>query len=183
MSVQATTPCMGRDCPVLPSHKGTMFKSLRLSGGVLQRGWKEPATVAVRWQVVVPKAFRNVVLHTVHGTPGSGDFGLTHWVWQNAAQPSPGLLLGPTKTICGGLLLACDECTARRGPPARSRAELQQFPVGLSMERVGIDVLGPFVSRTGVIGMSSQQWTTSLRHAPLPSTPRVMGWLKGSIEP
>uniref|UniRef100_A0A674E9Q2 Gypsy retrotransposon integrase-like protein 1 n=1 Tax=Salmo trutta TaxID=8032 RepID=A0A674E9Q2_SALTR len=38
----------------------------------------------------------------------------------------------------------CDNCTARKGPPGRSHAQLQQFPVGAPMERVGVDVVGPF---------------------------------------
>ncbi|KAK6304839.1 hypothetical protein J4Q44_G00254250 [Coregonus suidteri] len=38
----------------------------------------------------------------------------------------------------------CDNCTARKGPPGRSHAQLQQFPAGAPMERVGVDVVGPF---------------------------------------
>ena len=37
----------------------------------------------------------------------------------------------------------CDPCTARKGPPGRSHAPLQQFLVGGPMERVAVDVVGP----------------------------------------
>ena len=38
----------------------------------------------------------------------------------------------------------CDTCTAQKGPAQRSHAPLQQYLVGAPMERVGVDVLGPF---------------------------------------
>uniref|UniRef100_A0A669CTB7 Integrase catalytic domain-containing protein n=1 Tax=Oreochromis niloticus TaxID=8128 RepID=A0A669CTB7_ORENI len=38
----------------------------------------------------------------------------------------------------------CDTCTAQKGPTQRSTAPLQQYLVGAPMERVGVDVLGPF---------------------------------------
>eukprot|EP00064_Thunnus_orientalis_P011661 superscaffoldBa00001704_g11692 len=88
---------------------------------VLQRGWKEPATGETRWQVVVPRALREVVLQAVHGAPGLGHFGVG-------------------KTL---------RRTARKGPTDRFHALLQQLPAGCPMERVGIDVLGPFPHTEG----------------------------------
>ncbi|KAF7654557.1 hypothetical protein LDENG_00068330 [Lucifuga dentata] len=38
----------------------------------------------------------------------------------------------------------CDACTAKKGPTRRSHAPLQQYQVGAPMERVGVDILGPF---------------------------------------
>uniref|UniRef100_A0A672I094 Gypsy retrotransposon integrase-like protein 1 n=1 Tax=Salarias fasciatus TaxID=181472 RepID=A0A672I094_SALFA len=38
----------------------------------------------------------------------------------------------------------CDPCVARKGPTGRSQAPLQQFPVGCPMDRVGIDITGPY---------------------------------------
>lgn len=37
----------------------------------------------------------------------------------------------------------CESCTAKKGPPKESIAQLQQFPVGTPMERVGVDIVGP----------------------------------------
>ena len=53
-----------------------MFAELRLCDGVLQRGWKGAATGETLWQVVVPKTLRETALQSVHGTPGSGHFGV-----------------------------------------------------------------------------------------------------------
>ncbi|KAJ8333691.1 hypothetical protein SKAU_G00410100 [Synaphobranchus kaupii] len=38
----------------------------------------------------------------------------------------------------------CDSCTAWKGPAQRSHAPLQQYLVGAPMERVAVDILGPF---------------------------------------
>ncbi|KAK2898063.1 hypothetical protein Q8A73_014443 [Channa argus] len=38
----------------------------------------------------------------------------------------------------------CDDCTAQKGPTQRSRGPVQQYLVGAPMERVGVDILGPF---------------------------------------
>lgn len=60
------------------------FEALRVRDGVLQRAWKEE-----RWQVVVPRALREAVLKTSHGT---------------TSPPSPRVLLGAIKKGCRGLL-------------------------------------------------------------------------------
>lgn len=117
-----------------------MFGALRLQEGVLQRGWKEPATGETRWQVVVPKTLRGVVLQAVHGGPGSGHFG----VGKTLRRLRQGFYWGQHRRDVEDYCRRCDSCTAKKGPTDRSHAQLQQFPVGGPMERVGIDVLGPF---------------------------------------
>ncbi len=45
----------------------------------------------------------------------------------------------------------CDVCTAQKGPSRRSHAPLQQYLVGAPMERIGVDILGPFpVTEAGI---------------------------------
>jgi len=43
----------------------------------------------------------------------------------------------------------CELCTAKKGPTQRSHAPLQQYLVGAPMERVGVDILGPFPTTDG----------------------------------
>lgn len=117
-----------------------MFESLRLSDGVLQRGWKEPGTTAFQWQVVVPKALCDVVLQAVRGTPGSGHFS----VGKTLHRLHQGFYWSQQRRDVVDFCRQCDECTARKGLPDRPRAQLQQFPVGSPMEKVEIDVLGRF---------------------------------------
>ena len=116
------------------------YEPLRLCDGVLQRGWKEPATGEVRWQVVVPRHLREAVLQAVHGAPGTGHFGVT----KTLRRLRQSFYWGQHKRDVEDFCRRCDSCTARKGPPERSHAPLQQFPVGSPMERVGVDVMGPF---------------------------------------
>ncbi|KAL1272916.1 hypothetical protein QQF64_028778 [Cirrhinus molitorella] len=116
------------------------FKDLRLQDGVLQREWKDPATGDGRWQVVVPRSLREGVIRSAHGTVGSGHFGVS----KTLKRVRQGFYWGLVRRDVEDFCRRCDECTARKGPPGRSLAPLQQFPVGGPMQRVGVDILGPF---------------------------------------
>ncbi|CAI5693181.1 unnamed protein product [Oreochromis niloticus] len=118
----------------------SMFNALRRHDGVLQRGWKEPATGEMRWQLVVPRALQEMVLHAVHGAPGSGHFGVT----KTLRRLRQGFYWARHRRDVEDFCRRCDSCTARKGPTAKSHAQLQQFPAGYPMERVGMDILGPF---------------------------------------
>lgn len=106
----------------------------------VKRGWKEPATGETQWQVVVPKALWETVLQTVHGAPGSGHSGVA----KTLCRFRQGIYWGQHQRDVEDFFHRCDSCTARKGPTERLHAQLQQFPVGCPMERVRIDVLGPF---------------------------------------
>uniref|UniRef100_A0A3Q1EU28 Gypsy retrotransposon integrase-like protein 1 n=1 Tax=Acanthochromis polyacanthus TaxID=80966 RepID=A0A3Q1EU28_9TELE len=111
----------------------SMFDALRLHEGVLQRGWTEPATGEIRWQVVVPRALRETVLRAVHFS-----------ISKTLRRLRQGFYWGQQQRDVEDHCRRCDSCTARKGSPDGSHAQLQQFPVGCPMERVGIDILGPF---------------------------------------
>ena len=125
----------------------TMFDALRLSGGVLQRAFKTAATGEEQWQVVVPKAkgLQEAVLKAMHGAGGSGHFGVT----KTLRRLRQSFYWGRQKRDVADFCRRCDLCVARKGPPGRSHAPLQQFPVGCPMERVGIDITGPYPRSEG----------------------------------
>ncbi len=125
---------------VRTDHRFTTTEALRLCDGVLQRGWQEPAAGETRWQVVVPKTLWHVVLQAVHGAPGSGHSGVN----KTLRRLRQGFYWGQHRQDVEDYCRRCDSCTARKGPTDRSHAQFQQFPAGGPMERVGIDVLGPF---------------------------------------
>ncbi|KAJ8353974.1 hypothetical protein SKAU_G00215410 [Synaphobranchus kaupii] len=116
------------------------FGALRMKDGVLERAFRTPATGEERWQVVVPKALREIVLESNHGAVGAGHFGVS----KTLRRLRQGFYWSQHKRDVEDFCRRCDRCTARKGPPGQSQAELQQFPVGAPMERVGIDVMGPF---------------------------------------
>ena len=123
----------------------SQFESLRLSLGVLQRAWKEPATGEAKWQMVVPKGLRVAVLESMHGAAGSGHFGVS----KTLRRLRRGFYWGQCRRDVEDFCRRCDLCTARKGPPGRSHAALQQSLVGAPMERVAVDVVGPLPRSDG----------------------------------
>lgn len=92
------------------------------------------------WQLLVPKNWRQRVLRAVHGSVGAGHFGVANtlnklrqrFYWAGCRQDTE------------LFVHCCDACTAKKGPTRRSHAPMQQYQVGAPMERVGVDILGPF---------------------------------------
>ncbi|KAK2887926.1 hypothetical protein Q8A73_019374 [Channa argus] len=118
----------------------SQWGSLELCDGILYRRWRAPGGGADRLQLLVPSALRAEVLRWVHGSAGAGHFGNYKTVrrlrqrfhWPGCRQDAE------LHVHC------CDDCTAQKGPTQRSRGPLQQYQVGAPMERVGVDILGPF---------------------------------------
>lgn len=125
-----------------PATKGLIakFEALKLSDGVLQRAWKHPATGEERWQVVVPRSLRESVLKASHGTTGAGHFGVT----KTLRRLRQSFYWGQARRDVEDFCRRCDLCTAHKGPLDQSHAQLQQLAVGAPMERVAVDVMGPF---------------------------------------
>lgn len=116
------------------------FGALRLSNGVLQRVWKEPATGEERWQVVVPQRLREAVQGACHGSTGSGHFGSS----KTLRRLRQGFYWGQHRRDVEDFCRRCDACAAHKGPLDQSRAPLEQQPSGAPMERGGVDIMGPF---------------------------------------
>lgn len=93
------------------------------------------------WQLLVPHDLRNRVLQAVHGPPGVGHFGVTKTLRQLRQR-----FYWPNCRMDVELFVhCCDACTAKKGPGKRSRAPLQSLQSGAPIERVAVDVLGPFL--------------------------------------
>lgn len=87
-----------------------------------------------------------MVLGQLRGGIGSGHFGVT----KTLKRLRKGFYCGRHRRDVEDSCRQCDSCAARKGPPGQSQALLQQFPVGAPLERVGVDVMGPFpVSEKG----------------------------------
>lgn len=136
-----TRPPWEEVAPLSTATKGlwAKFQGLWLTDGVLQRAWKDPATGELRWQLVGPRAERLTVLQAVHGATGAGHFGVTKTLRRLRQSFYWGQFRRDVEDFCR----RCDSCTAKKGPPEQSHAQLQQFPVGAPMERVGVDIVGP----------------------------------------
>lgn len=84
-------------------------------------------------------------MHVFDGRPcWSGHFGVTKTLRRLCQAFYWGRLRRDVEDFCR----RCDLRTARKGPQGKSRAQLQQFLVGELMQRVGVDVMGPFPRTT-----------------------------------
>ncbi len=118
----------------------SQWGSLELHDGMIYRWWQAPGGGIDCLQLLVPHTLRSEVLRWVHGAAGAGHFGnsktvrrlLQRFYWLGCRQDAE------LHVHC------CDVCTARKGPSRRSHAPLQQYLVGTPMERIGVDILGPF---------------------------------------
>lgn len=127
--------------PCSPAIKTLLEKweSLSLQEGVLYRSWQAPGGQAT-WQLVVPKSLQDNVLKLVHGAPGAGHFGY----YKTLRKLQKKFYWGQHHKDVEAFCRKCDECVAKKGPAGQSHAPLQQYQVGSPMERVGVDVMGPF---------------------------------------
>ena len=115
------------------------WQSLRLEQGVLIRLWETPSGESIVKQLVVPRTLRDKLLEQLHGTISTGHFGVTktlgrvkeRYYWVNYSQD--------VQRFCE----RCDVCAQNRGPQRKPRAAMKKHTVGMPMERLALDILGP----------------------------------------
>ena len=91
--------------------------------------------------LVVPRTLREEVLRLYHSIPVGGHFShrktldrlKTRFFWPSVAQD------------CQIFVQSCEACSRNKKPSVRPRAALGSFHAGCVMERVHMDILGPFV--------------------------------------
>ncbi|KAL4004005.1 hypothetical protein ACER0C_003718 [Sarotherodon galilaeus] len=118
----------------------SQHNNLETHDGLLYRRWRAPGQGRDLLQLLVPRALRSQVLELVHGSVGAGHYGTAKTLRRLRGRFYwPGCRRDVELHVH-----CCDTCTAQKGPTQRSTAPLQQYLVGAPMERVGVDVLGPF---------------------------------------
>lgn len=115
------------------------WNQLRLINGILYRNYVEIEINRNTKHLVVPKLWVPDVLRRAHDDPSSGHLGI-----EKTKARIKRKLYWPNMSI--DIELWCKNCTvcqARRPPLRKARGGLGQYAVGIPMERVGIDLLGP----------------------------------------
>ncbi|KAL7863372.1 hypothetical protein SRHO_G00123560 [Serrasalmus rhombeus] len=116
------------------------WDSLSEREGLLYRRWEDTVPDKIVWQLLVPRSLRQRVLQAVHGPAGVGHFGVNKTLRQLRQR----IYWPGCRTDVELFVHCCDTCTAKKGPMEKSRAPLQPLQSGAPMERVAMDVLGPF---------------------------------------
>ncbi len=123
------------------SHKTywSVWKQLVVKEGLLYRQWESDAGDSMRLRLVLPKQFREEVLGELHGGHLSGHLG----VHKTMAKVKYRYFWPGMSADIRSFLRSCNLCAKRKSPARKRRAPLQQYRVGVPMERVAIDLLGP----------------------------------------
>ena len=116
------------------------YDCLRVVNGVLYRLFETADGLRVRWQMFLPRECREQVLKELHTAKSGGHLGMEkllskvrmRYFWYGMASD------------VRSFVRMCDVCACRQPINRQRRAPLQTYVVGYTMERVAIDILGPF---------------------------------------
>ena len=117
----------------------SQWDQLTVREGLLQRRWESDDGKSVRWQLVLPRPFRKEILNEVHAGQLSGHLG----VRKTEAKVKYRYYWPGMSADIRSFLQSCDQCARRKSPAKKGKAPLQQYQVGVPVERVAIDLLGP----------------------------------------
>jgi transposase InsO family protein len=113
---------------------------LQLLKGVLYYRWENRP--GRKLCLVVPKTLREIVMQSCHDSKVAGHFGRDKtlhtlkrsFLWNNMARD------------CRIYVLSCAVCSMNKKASKKSRGSLQRYHSGFPMEKVHIDILGPFTT-------------------------------------
>ncbi len=120
----------------------TQRKQLTMEDGILYRVWEDVdgGGQHKRLQLIIPRKLVEGILREVHNTPTGGHLGVTkvlgkirerfYWVGQRR----------DVEDWCRN----CDVCASRKSPQQHRRAPMQIVTSGSPMQRVAMDIMGPF---------------------------------------
>ena len=101
-------------------------------------------TNEITWQVIVPKEMTRAVISLMHDGTTNGHLGVTktfakirkrfYWVGYRA----------DIERFCR----SCTMCSTRRSSQKKDRAPLTSYRVGVPLERIALDILGPLPKTT-----------------------------------
>ncbi|KAL3882850.1 hypothetical protein ACJMK2_029154 [Sinanodonta woodiana] len=118
----------------------SQWDRIQLIDGKLYRKWIIVDTGEIRWQLILPNSQKNEILKMLHDDPCAGHLGVTRTI---ARVRSRFYWVGYKESV-RQWCQKCEICQSRKGPKLRPRAAMKQYIVGAPLERVAMDVLGPF---------------------------------------
>ena len=123
----------------------------------------EPET----YKLVVPETLRQDILELAHDVPTSGHLGIT----KTLAKLKRNFFWYKMRSDIETFVKSCRKCSINKKPHRKAKAKLGTFHAGMPMERVHLDILGPYPqSHSGnvYILMLVDQFTKWLECYPLP---------------
>ena len=116
------------------------WDSLRIREGCLYREWEEVSSKKNRYQLIIPPSLQNEILAQLHGSKTVGHFGIK----KTLNRVKERFYWPQCRTSVKQWCESCDLCSSKKGPCKKPKAPLQLYGVGAPMERIAIDIMGPF---------------------------------------
>ena len=115
------------------------WERLEMRNGMLYRRWESERGDKITWQLVLPTDLRRDLMQRLHSDPTSGHLGRNkttdrvqrRYYWYGWRQD--------VRRLCR----TCDVCAARKQPLKKPKSPMKQYNVGVTMERIALDVMGP----------------------------------------
>lgn len=115
------------------------WDQLEIRNGVLCRRWESNRGDQIEWHVVLPEVLRKMMVQEIHSGPSGGHLGMRRTMAKVRQRFYwPGLDTDVRSTV-----RQCNVCASKKSPNKTRRAPLQQHQVGMPMERVALDIMGP----------------------------------------
>ncbi|MCG7876282.1 MAG: RNase H-like domain-containing protein [Candidatus Thiodiazotropha endolucinida] len=147
-------------------HRIQMFC---VKDGVLYRRWESENGKEIKFLLVVPKLLRQFILAQLHDSTTGAHLGIGKTLFKIRERFFWYAMKRDVEDWCE----RCEICGSRKVFPKKGKAPMKQYNVGLPMERVAIDFMGPF-TRTNpqngnapkryimVIGDYFTKWTEAI---------------------
>ncbi|XP_067667689.1 uncharacterized protein [Haliotis asinina] len=137
-----------------------LWDSLEIVQGVLCRKWADSFGNQKSLLTVVPRSLQKQILYEAHSGKAGGHFAYMKTLSKVRKRFYWHGMSDQLRSLCS----TCKTCAARRKPTRKSKAPLQQYSVGAPLERLAMDILGPFpVTESGnrvicVVGDYYTKW-------------------------
>ena len=124
----------------------TQWPRLTLVEGVLYREWLDARTTQTKWlQCIIPSEVKDTILQVAHTGMSGGHLGIR----KTTAQIHRRAYWRTWRKDVARFVRRCPQCASYRRSKAPRLGELQNLQVGSPMERVGIDLTGPWPKSDG----------------------------------
>ena len=120
-------------------HYWLYWESLKLIDGVLFHKFSRKDGTGEHTQFIVPRKLRDGIGHQMHNSLLSGHLG-KHKTMEQVIQCFYWFWL---REDCDLWVEKCDTCASVKKPPQKPQTLLGQMPVGVPMDRLATDILGP----------------------------------------
>jgi hypothetical protein len=108
--------------------------------GLIWYGWIDPND-GERWKLVIPRALCPEILKAIHDTPLGGHLGEKRCLHTLRRLP---VFWYEMKSDLKYHCRMCDQCFRCKAPNRRWKAPMRKYTVGEPLQRMAIDVAGPF---------------------------------------